>query len=143
MQLSLALCRRILCPQDKLRLSPPNEANSIATMTSIATSQPRTSASPIGATDRLAGQIRSVRRARRRQPTTTRSSTSSSRAAKSGLPAAVSLHAVHAIVESIRDPELLAKVNRFDAVLPDGQPVRWALNHLTASACGSACTDRS
>ena len=49
---------------------------------------------------------------------------------RSGSPAIVSLHAVHAIVESIRDPELLAKVNRFDAVLPDGQPVRWALNHL-------------
>src|SRR5689334_19311543 len=44
--------------------------------------------------------------------------------------AIVSLHAVHAIIESTRDPELLAKVNRFDAVLPDGQPVRWALNHL-------------
>jgi exopolysaccharide biosynthesis WecB/TagA/CpsF family protein len=33
-------------------------------------------------------------------------------------------------VESIKDPNLLAKVNRFDAVAPDGQPVRWALNHL-------------
>jgi N-acetylglucosaminyldiphosphoundecaprenol N-acetyl-beta-D-mannosaminyltransferase len=51
-------------------------------------------------------------------------------AAKRGDSAILSLHAVHAIVESIRDPELLAKVNRFDAVLPDGQPVRWALNHL-------------
>lgn len=51
-------------------------------------------------------------------------------AANEGVPAVVSLHAVHAIVESLRDPGLLAKVNRFDAVLPDGQPVRWALNHL-------------
>ena len=51
-------------------------------------------------------------------------------AAKERLAGVVSLHAVHAIVESIRDPELLAKVNRFDAVLPDGQPVRWALNQL-------------
>jgi exopolysaccharide biosynthesis WecB/TagA/CpsF family protein len=42
----------------------------------------------------------------------------------------VSLHAVHAIIESISDPELLSKVNRFQAVLPDGQPVRWALNQL-------------
>jgi N-acetylglucosaminyldiphosphoundecaprenol N-acetyl-beta-D-mannosaminyltransferase len=50
--------------------------------------------------------------------------------AKERIPAVISLHAVHAIVESIRDPKLLAKVNRFDAVLPDGQPVRWALNHL-------------
>jgi len=53
-----------------------------------------------------------------------------SRAAKERCPAIVSLHAVHAIIESINDPALLAKVNRFDAVLPDGQPVRWALNHL-------------
>jgi exopolysaccharide biosynthesis WecB/TagA/CpsF family protein len=53
-----------------------------------------------------------------------------SQAANEGVPGVVSLHAVHAIVESIRDPELLAKVNRFDAVLPDGQPVRWALNNL-------------
>jgi N-acetylglucosaminyldiphosphoundecaprenol N-acetyl-beta-D-mannosaminyltransferase len=46
------------------------------------------------------------------------------------VPAVVSLHAVHAVVESIRDPELLDKVNRFDAIGPDGHPVRWALNHL-------------
>jgi exopolysaccharide biosynthesis WecB/TagA/CpsF family protein len=51
-------------------------------------------------------------------------------AARERLPAIISLHAVHAIVESTRDPDLLAKVNRFDAVLPDGQPVRWALNQL-------------
>jgi exopolysaccharide biosynthesis WecB/TagA/CpsF family protein len=42
----------------------------------------------------------------------------------------ISLHAVHAIVESIRDEFLRAKVNRFDAVGTDGHPVRWALNHL-------------
>jgi N-acetylglucosaminyldiphosphoundecaprenol N-acetyl-beta-D-mannosaminyltransferase len=52
------------------------------------------------------------------------------RSAQEGVPAVVSLHAVHAIVESISNPELLAKVNHFDAVLPDGQPVRWALNNL-------------
>lgn len=46
------------------------------------------------------------------------------------VPAVLSLHAVHAIVESLSDPKLLAKVNGFDSVLPDGQPVRWALNHL-------------
>lgn len=53
-----------------------------------------------------------------------------SRAANERTAAIVSLHAVHAIIESARDPELLAKVNRFNAVLPDGQPVRWALNHF-------------
>jgi exopolysaccharide biosynthesis WecB/TagA/CpsF family protein len=52
------------------------------------------------------------------------------RAALAGVPGVVSLHAVHAIVESIRDWHLLAKVNRFDAIGPDGHPVRWALNNL-------------
>ncbi len=45
-------------------------------------------------------------------------------------PAVVSLHAVHAIVTSSRDRELLRKVNDFDVIAPDGQPVRWALNRL-------------
>ena len=44
--------------------------------------------------------------------------------------AVVSLHPVHAIIESGNDPELMAKVNRFQIVAPDGQPVRWALNRL-------------
>lgn len=44
--------------------------------------------------------------------------------------AVVSLHAVHAIVTSSRDRELLRKVNDFDVIAPDGQPVRWALNRL-------------
>src|SRR5262249_51231885 len=52
------------------------------------------------------------------------------RCANERQPATISLHAVHAIIESAGDPKLLAKVNRFDAVLPDGQPVRWALNQL-------------
>jgi exopolysaccharide biosynthesis WecB/TagA/CpsF family protein len=52
------------------------------------------------------------------------------RAASQRASAIVSLHAVHAIVESCRDEHLKAKVNRFDAVGPDGHPVRWALNHL-------------
>jgi exopolysaccharide biosynthesis WecB/TagA/CpsF family protein len=51
-------------------------------------------------------------------------------AAKRRMPAAVSFHAAHAIIEATRDPQLLAKVNEFDAIAPDGQPVRWALNHL-------------
>ena len=36
------------------------------------------------------------------------------------VPAVISLHAVHAIIESLTDPKLLAKVNCFDSVLPDG-----------------------
>jgi N-acetylglucosaminyldiphosphoundecaprenol N-acetyl-beta-D-mannosaminyltransferase len=42
----------------------------------------------------------------------------------------VSLFAAHAVVTSDRNPELLAKVNTFEVVAPDGQPVRWALNAL-------------
>jgi exopolysaccharide biosynthesis WecB/TagA/CpsF family protein len=45
-------------------------------------------------------------------------------------PAVVSFHAVHAIVTSSTDRELLRKVNKFDIIAPDGQPVRWALNRL-------------
>lgn len=44
--------------------------------------------------------------------------------------AVVSFHAVHAIMEAASDPALLEKVNRFSAIAPDGQPVRWALNQL-------------
>jgi exopolysaccharide biosynthesis WecB/TagA/CpsF family protein len=52
------------------------------------------------------------------------------RAAKLRVPAVVSFHAVHAVIEATSDPKLLFTVNRFDAIAPDGQPVRWALNHL-------------
>jgi UDP-N-acetyl-D-mannosaminuronic acid transferase (WecB/TagA/CpsF family) len=52
------------------------------------------------------------------------------RAASQRASAVVSLHAVHAIVESLRDEVLRAKVNRFAAVGTDGHPVRWAMNHL-------------
>jgi exopolysaccharide biosynthesis WecB/TagA/CpsF family protein len=40
----------------------------------------------------------------------------------------IACHAAHAIVTASNNPELRAKVNRFDMVTPDGQPVRWALN---------------
>ena len=50
--------------------------------------------------------------------------------ARLGRPAVVSAHAVHAVVTASDDPDLRAKVNRFDIITPDGQPVRWALNAL-------------
>ncbi len=59
-------------------------------------------------------------------------------AAKQRTPAVVSLHAVHAIVTSSGDHQLRNKVNRFQMIGPDGQPVRWALNRLH----GSGLTDR-
>jgi exopolysaccharide biosynthesis WecB/TagA/CpsF family protein len=51
-------------------------------------------------------------------------------AAKTGIPAVVSFHAVHAIVTASGDPSLRERVNQFQLVGPDGQPVRWALNWL-------------
>ena len=45
-------------------------------------------------------------------------------------PYMVSALAVHGLVESCHDPRLAEALNGFDLVLPDGQPVRWALNWL-------------
>ena len=45
-------------------------------------------------------------------------------------PAVVACQAVHAIVSACQDPTLRARVNSFELVTPDGQPVRWALNWL-------------
>lgn len=51
-------------------------------------------------------------------------------AARDHQPAVVSCHAAHAIVTASRSAELRQQVNTFEAVTPDGQPVRWALNRL-------------
>lgn len=42
----------------------------------------------------------------------------------------VSAQAVHAIISASQDPAHLERVNTFDVVAPDGQPVRWAMNLL-------------
>jgi len=54
-------------------------------------------------------------------------------AARQGLSAVVSCHAVHALITSSLDPGLAARVNTFEMITPDGQPVRWALNLLHAA----------
>lgn len=51
-------------------------------------------------------------------------------AAESHCRAIVACQAVHAVVTAARDAELRRRVNSFDLVTPDGQPVRWALNWL-------------
>jgi exopolysaccharide biosynthesis WecB/TagA/CpsF family protein len=51
-------------------------------------------------------------------------------AAQQRQPAVASLHAAHAVVTASLDRELLRKVNQFEIVATDGQPVRWALNWL-------------
>lgn len=61
--------------------------------------------------------------------------------------AVISLHAVHAVVTASCDPVLRKKVNTFQLVGPDGQPVRWALNwlhrtRLSERVCGPELTLR-
>ncbi len=51
-------------------------------------------------------------------------------AARRRQPAVAGFFAVHAVITSSRDPVLREKVNGFDMIAPDGQPVRWALNLL-------------
>lgn len=46
--------------------------------------------------------------------------------------------AVHGLVLGARDAELGALIDRLDLVLPDGQPVRWAMNRLH----GTGLTER-
>jgi len=40
----------------------------------------------------------------------------------------VSALAVHGLIEAVRDHEFKETVNGIDMVVPDGQPIRWALN---------------
>jgi N-acetylglucosaminyldiphosphoundecaprenol N-acetyl-beta-D-mannosaminyltransferase len=47
---------------------------------------------------------------------------------KSGL--AVSALAVHGIVTAVLDREQKYRLNNFDLIVPDGQPLRWALNWI-------------
>ena len=45
-------------------------------------------------------------------------------------PAVVACQAVHAVMTACGDPELKRRVNAFEMLTPDGQPVRWAMNLL-------------
>lgn len=51
-------------------------------------------------------------------------------AAHAQRPLAVTALAVHGVMTGVQDPEHGARLNSFDLVTPDGQPVRWALNLL-------------
>jgi N-acetylglucosaminyldiphosphoundecaprenol N-acetyl-beta-D-mannosaminyltransferase len=51
-------------------------------------------------------------------------------AARARQPLAVTALAVHGVMTGVRDREHRARLNSFDIVAPDGQPVRWALNTL-------------
>ena len=52
------------------------------------------------------------------------------RAAREGRAAIVSALAVHGVMTGVFDPEQRYRLNHFDLLVPDGQPVRWALNLL-------------
>jgi exopolysaccharide biosynthesis WecB/TagA/CpsF family protein len=54
-------------------------------------------------------------------------------AAREGRPYAVSALAVHGVMTGVLDPEQRYRLNHLDLVVPDGQPVRWALNVLHAA----------
>lgn len=60
--------------------------------------------------------------------------TSIMHAARERVSYGVSALAVHGLMKAKADPEFLVMVNSLDLVTPDGQPVRWAMNHL--HGCG-------
>jgi exopolysaccharide biosynthesis WecB/TagA/CpsF family protein len=51
-------------------------------------------------------------------------------AARQRAPLALTALAVHGVMTGVNDPDHGARLNGFDVVTPDGQPVRWALNLL-------------
>ena len=51
-------------------------------------------------------------------------------AARERRPLALTALAVHGVMTGVQDPAHDARLNSFDLVTPDGQPVRWALNLL-------------
>jgi N-acetylglucosaminyldiphosphoundecaprenol N-acetyl-beta-D-mannosaminyltransferase len=51
-------------------------------------------------------------------------------AAREQRPLALTALAVHGVMTGVQDPAQGARLNAFDVVTPDGQPVRWALNIL-------------
>jgi N-acetylglucosaminyldiphosphoundecaprenol N-acetyl-beta-D-mannosaminyltransferase len=54
-------------------------------------------------------------------------------AAREHRPFALTALAVHGVMTGARDKAHNARLNAFDVVTPDGQPVRWALNSLHAA----------
>lgn len=55
-------------------------------------------------------------------------------AARERQPLALTALAVHGVMTGVLDPAHNARLNAFDVVTPDGQPVRWALNLLHRTA---------
>src|ERR1700733_3771342 len=55
-------------------------------------------------------------------------------AAETERPLSVAAVSVHGIMTAVRDAEHRYRLNHVDLVVPDGQPVRWALNLLHGTA---------
>jgi exopolysaccharide biosynthesis WecB/TagA/CpsF family protein len=55
-------------------------------------------------------------------------------AAQRGEPMAVAAVSVHGLMTAVRDSAHRYRLNALDLVVPDGQPVRWALNRLHSAA---------
>jgi N-acetylglucosaminyldiphosphoundecaprenol N-acetyl-beta-D-mannosaminyltransferase len=51
-------------------------------------------------------------------------------AASSKQPALIDFMPVHGLIPAVQDRKHLARLNQFEIVAPDGQPVRWALNYF-------------
>ena len=51
-------------------------------------------------------------------------------AAKAGQSALIDFMPVHGLIPAVQDPAHLNRLNQFDIVAPDGQPVRWAMNYF-------------
>lgn len=78
------------------------------------------------------------------------------RAARARRGAAISALAVHGLMTGVFDGEQKFRLNHFDLLVPDGQPVRWVLNwlyraglhdrvygpDLTRKVCGRAATEK-
>ena len=68
-------------------------------------------------------------------------------AARRHRPTIVDFAPVSVIVEAVRNPTFRSRLNSFDLVCPDGQPVRWSLNrlhntNLPDAVCGTTTTIR-
>lgn len=61
------------------------------------------------------------------------------RAARARRPASISALAVHGVMTGALDKEHQHRLNNLDVVLPDGQPVRWALNLLYRAPLRDRC----
>ena len=64
-------------------------------------------------------------------------------AAREHRPYSVSALAVHGVMTGVKSESHKFRLNSFDLVVPDGQPVRWALNWLYGVASPTECMGRS